>query len=90
MTNQPTPPQSRTILRKPAVRQKTGLSNTTIYRLMHEGKFPRSIRLTENTVGWFEDEIDGWLASRQTTRNVSFPAAERARSRKTGQDLEVR
>ena len=87
------PLQSRTILRKPAVLATTGLSNTTIWRLMRAGKFPRSVQLTEHTVGWFADEIAAWLESRSVTTTASFPHAEHARAvrkrHQTGIESEV-
>ena len=52
------------ILRLPDVRRVTGLSTTTIYRLMEHGKFPRQRRLGLSSVGWLEREISTWIASR--------------------------
>ncbi len=51
------------ILRLPAVKLKTQLSRSTIYRLEAEGKFPRRVRLAENSTGWYEHEIDEYLAN---------------------------
>jgi prophage regulatory protein len=56
---------NKQILRKPAVRQKTGLSNSTIWRLGKTGKFPQRVQLSSNSVGWYADEVDGWLAQRK-------------------------
>lgn len=55
------------IIRLAAVRDKTGLSKTTIYRLASdpESDFPAAVRLTQATVGWYESEIDTWVASRK-------------------------
>lgn len=36
-----------------------------IYRLMRAGKFPLSIRLGENRIGWRLADIEQWMASRQ-------------------------
>ena len=43
----------------------TGLSRTTIYRMMGNGEFPRPIRLTGKAVGWPESKIKEWFAERQ-------------------------
>ena len=43
---------------------RVGLSRTSIWRLEREGLFPKRIRLSANTVGWLEDEVQDWLASR--------------------------
>ena len=56
---------SRNILRRAAVRAKTGLSDTTIWRLEKTGDFPQRIRLTEaGSVGWRESEVDAWVHNR--------------------------
>lgn len=55
---------SKKILRRTDVENIVGLSCSTIYRLMDEGKFPRPIRLSQNSVGWLESDIDKWLTAR--------------------------
>ena len=69
-----TPP--RKILRLPAVQDKTGIRRDSIYRGAREGWFPKPIKLTERCSGWFEDEIDGWLAERAAQRTAPNSAAE--------------
>lgn len=49
------------ILRLPTVKARTGLSRSTIYQRMDEGKFPRSVSLGGRAVGWIESEIDEWV-----------------------------
>ena len=61
---------SRKILRLPAVQEKTGLGRDSIYRGAREGWFPKHIKLTERCSGWFEDEIDAWLAERAEARSA--------------------
>jgi prophage regulatory protein len=56
--------QPNTVIRLPAVRQKTNLSRSTIYRLEAEGRFPKRVRLGENSTGWYEAEVEQWLANR--------------------------
>lgn len=51
--------------RRPEVESLTGLSRTTIYKLMSKGEFPRPVRLTTKAVGWPESAIREWLESRQ-------------------------
>lgn len=51
-------------IRRTEVEKITGLSRSTIYRLMEAGEFPRQIRLTTKAVAWAEGEILNWLASR--------------------------
>lgn len=50
-----------TILRLPAVKQRTGLSRSMIYRKMAERTFPPSIKLSSHCVGWYASQIDSWI-----------------------------
>ncbi len=49
------------ILRLPAVKARTGLSRSTIYLYIAQGKFPAQIILGSRSVGWLESDIDDWL-----------------------------
>jgi prophage regulatory protein len=51
------------ILRLEKVKDRTGLSRSTIYLRIQEGKFPRPISLGARAVGWLENEIEAWLTS---------------------------
>ncbi len=55
---------SSNILRLPAVKKVSGHERSQIYALMAEVEFPRPVRLSEQSVGWFEDEIEEWQQSR--------------------------
>lgn len=55
------------ILRRRQVEDLTGLSRSSIYREIEYGRFPRPVRLTAQSVGWRETDIDQWLESRPTT-----------------------
>jgi prophage regulatory protein len=54
------------ILRLPAVKLRTGLSRSTIYLRIAQGRFPAPISLGARAVGWIEAEIDDWIARRIT------------------------
>lgn len=49
------------ILRLPAVKARTGLSRSTIYLRISEGRFPKAISLGGRAVGWIDSEIQDWL-----------------------------
>lgn len=51
-------------LRINEVREATGLSRTTIWRLETQSDFPKRIKLGPNSVGWIADEIQNWLDTR--------------------------
>lgn len=57
---------ARKLLNSRDVVRLTGLSRVTVWRLSRDPTqdFPASIQITENRVGWFEDEIVAWLESR--------------------------
>jgi len=50
-----------TILRLPTVKARTGLSRSTIYLRISEGRFPKPVSLGGRAVGWVESEITEWL-----------------------------
>ncbi len=55
---------SRRALRVSKVLEKTGLSRTTLYRLLKIGQFPRSHKLSERVAVFDEGDIDAWLAQK--------------------------
>jgi prophage regulatory protein len=46
----------------------TGLSKSKIYELQAQGRFPTSVRITEHSVGWVEQEVQAWLTGRLAER----------------------
>jgi prophage regulatory protein len=51
-------------LRVKAVIEATGISKATIYRMMHDGMFPRPKRVGLRSVAWSSKAIAEWLDSR--------------------------
>ncbi len=52
------------LLRRKQVEARTGLTRSTLYALISEGKFPKPIPLVGRTVAWTESSIDRWIAER--------------------------
>jgi len=53
------------ILRLPAVKQQTGLSRSTLYKLVNLGHFPKQIDLGGGrSVGWLESDVQNWIKQR--------------------------
>lgn len=50
-----------TILRLNRVRERTGLSRSTLYLRISQGSFPKPVNLGGRTVGWVEAEVQQWL-----------------------------
>ena len=52
------------LLRFPVVRERTGLSRSTIWRLERRGEFPKHRRIAPNIVAWSEVEVSRWIEER--------------------------
>jgi prophage regulatory protein len=52
------------MLRVSDVMMRTGYSRTTIWRKVRDGSFPPPVSLGDNAIGWTDDVIDDWVASR--------------------------
>ena len=55
---------SHRMLRLPEVRDITGVSRSSIYKWMDEGKFPLPRKLSERAKAWDSREIAKWVDSR--------------------------
>lgn len=51
------------ILRRKQVEARTGLSRSTIYARVAEGKFPKPVNIGPRAVGWVESEVTDWLTT---------------------------
>ena len=65
------------VLRYPQLESEKGInySRAHIDRLERDGLFPRRIKLGQNTVAWFDDELDAWLEARRAERDAKAPEA---------------
>jgi len=61
------------IIRRREVQRTTGLSRSSLYRLIAAGSFPSSIQLSANAVGWLEAEISAWIAGRVAASRSGNP-----------------
>ena len=52
------------IYRLKNVIEVTGMSRSTIYRLMDQDKFPKPIKLTQRIIGFLEEDIDQGIQNR--------------------------
>ncbi len=68
------------IQRLPAVIARTGLSRSSIYKMIKEKQFPSPVLLGERAVGWFESDIDSWLESRVQASNLAIQNCQKGQS----------
>ena len=54
--------------------KKTGKDRVTGWRDVRAGRFPPPFELGANSIAWFEDELDDWLASRPRRTYGALPA----------------
>ena len=59
----------KNIIRLSAVRTKTFQSCPNVYGLIKRGHFLKPIRHDGRSVGWFEHEVEGWIASSSVTQS---------------------
>ena len=67
------------LLRMKEVRQRTGLSRSSIYLLESQQRFPRRLKPTPGTSAWLEDEIQAWIADRVRDRDSGTSTDSRVR-----------
>ncbi|RLM03900.1 dipicolinate synthase [Gibbsiella quercinecans] len=55
---------AQNLIRLPAVQRRTGFSKAWIYRLMSQGRFPKSVKTGVRSIAFIESEIDEWISQR--------------------------
>jgi len=50
--------------RLPQLKEKLGVSGSSIWAWVKAGKFPKPIKLSENTSAWDATDIEAWVQSR--------------------------
>ncbi|WP_319480252.1 AlpA family transcriptional regulator [uncultured Draconibacterium sp.] len=61
------------ILRLPELLAKTGLSRSTMYKMVKEQTFPKPVNLGLRCSGWLQSEVNDWLNQKITQRNEGKP-----------------
>jgi prophage regulatory protein len=68
------------ILRRPAVKETTGLSDSSLERGVREGTFPKPIQLGARAVGWPDFAVYEWLNEQAKKPLPSQPTQFKKRS----------
>ena len=50
--------------RLPTLKQRLGVSGSTIWNWIKQGKFPRGVKLSDNVTAWNAADIDAWAQAR--------------------------
>lgn len=58
------------IWREPKVKEETGLSKSTRWRMEKAGQFPKKVQLSLRAVGWKAEQIIQWCNDRCEAKNV--------------------
>ena len=53
------------ILRRKDIANRFGLSRSTIYAMMADGRFPKPVKLGHRAVGWRSDDLQTWFENMQ-------------------------
>lgn len=53
------------VIKVPEVLERCAISRASLYRLLQRNEFPRQVRLGIRSVGFYEHEVNQWLAERQ-------------------------
>ena len=53
------------LLRRPQVLERVPVSETTLWRYVKAGTFPRPVRLGKNSVAWRADDVNAWIDARE-------------------------
>ncbi len=75
MSLNPTP--QPTLLRRPLVQQRTGLSRSSLYQFIKDGHFRAPVPLGARSVAWLESDVSDWIASRVRLARQARPNAPR-------------
>ncbi len=50
------------LYRRKEVEDLTGLSRSSIYKMMSEGNFPRPVQITPKAVAWKKSDLAKWIS----------------------------
>lgn len=62
---------SASLIRRPAVQKRTGLTTSRMYELIGDGTFPKPVPIGPRAVAWLESEVDEWIDARIAERDTA-------------------
>jgi prophage regulatory protein len=70
MQETPIESENPRFLRLNQVVEKTGVSRSTVYLYLNQGRFPKPVHVSERLVAWVESEVDAWMKERIAARKA--------------------
>lgn len=64
-------------VRLPFVMDAVGLSRSSIYKLINEGRFPKQIHLSERSTAWRLSDIRAWMEERTNGELADSPSTSK-------------
>ncbi|MBC0852589.1 helix-turn-helix transcriptional regulator [Pantoea stewartii] len=55
---------SKSLIRLPEVKRRTGYSKAWLYRLISQNRFPKPVKIGSRAIAFIESEIDEWIEQR--------------------------
>jgi prophage regulatory protein len=69
---------------------RCGFKESTLYKEIQEGSFPRPVNISERCVAWREDQIDEWCKAKAEGRTLRYdPPASSRKSRPSVERVRV-
>lgn len=67
--------QQLNMIRLPEVCRRLSVSRSTIYLMMAQGLFPKSVPVSARSVAWIESEVDAYISSKVSASRRDGEAA---------------
>lgn len=61
------------LIKLKTVMDSTGLARSTVYKFIAEGRFPKPVKLGARMVAWVEEEVEEWILSKISLRDINAP-----------------
>lgn len=61
------------LIKLKTVMDSTGLARSTVYKFIAEGRFPKPVKLGVRMVAWVEEEVEEWILSKISLRDINTP-----------------
>ncbi len=55
------------LIRRPEVLHLTGMTKSTMYRYISDGRFPRPVSLGDHAVAWRQSDLQKWMNALSNT-----------------------